>query len=188
MLHIGQSLGLITSNGLALVGNSMQSNFSLSVTGSGSDMMVGGNVSVGLAMDTFPQPNNHYNMAVFLAAGGTLSVDPLPSASLQVGLGWGPGSSSTMEGVNFGVGASAGPVSGGIGWTIPSTLLAQMVHEAQNPSPANLLAAVNTSISAITSLCAAPGLSVAVGYGVGGANMNASVGVGYSHVLWAGQF
>ena len=76
---IGTSIGMITQNGVSLVGNAFQSNWGIYIGPSGSYDGLGGGVAVGFNVDTFPQQNGKFNMAITIpfepqdAANGSFS-------------------------------------------------------------------------------------------------------------------
>jgi len=192
MLVLGQALGMVTANGLALVGNAYQSNFSVSVGGSGG-WIGGANASVSFGMDTFPT-NGKYNMAVAVNAGvqvaaGTADIEP--GATVGFGLGWGPGSAGGAEGQTLTAGGTAGGVDVAAQWTLPPSLVQALATDSMRKghSPVSLRnAATSTVIADIQAVCQAPGISGGVSIPVPMNMGDVTLSAGYTHVVWKGTF
>ena len=191
MKAVGQALGMITGNGLALVGNAYQSNFGISLGASGG--WIGGvNSSVSLSMDTFPT-NGKYKMAVAVNSGvqvaagtGTLA----PGASIGFGLGWGPGSSVDASGVTMTAGGAAGGIDVAAQWTIPPVLAEAMASDAKRGSFSveSLTSALTGQlISNIQAVCQAPGISAGVSLPTPGNLGDVTFSPGYTKVVWTGS-
>jgi len=192
MLALGQALGMVTANGFALVGNAYQSNFSVSVGGSGG--WIGGvNASVSFGMDTFPT-NGKYNMAVAVNAGVQVAAgtsDLQPGATVGFGLGWGPGSAGGAEGETLTAGGTVGGIDVAAQWTLPPSLVTALAKDvAQNGfNPTSLQNALTTNVTdAITTMCQAPGISAGVSIPVPANMGDVSFSPGYTHVVWKGSF
>ena len=192
MLEVGQALGMVSANGFALVGNAYQSNFSISVGGSGG-WVAGVNSSVSLAMDTFPT-NGKYGMAIAVSTGvqvaaGTSALSP--GATIGFGLGWGPGSAAGAEGQTLTAGGEAGGVDVAAQWTLPPSLLQLLATDAaRNDLNADSLkeALTTTVTDSIKTVCQAPGISAGVSI-PSSANMgNVTFSPGYTTVVWTGAF
>ena len=192
MLAVGQALGMVSANGFALVGNAYQSNFSISVGGSGG-WVAGVNSSVSLAMDTFPT-NGKYGMAIAVSTGvqvaaGTSALSP--GATIGFGLGWGPGSAAGAEGQTLTAGGEAGGVDVAAQWTLPPSLLQLLATDAaRNDLNADSLkeALTTTVTDSIKTVCQAPGISAGVSI-PSSANMgNVTFSPGYTTVVWTGAF
>ena len=191
MKVVGQALGMVTGNGLALVGNAYQSNWGVSLGASGG--WIGGvNSSVSLSMDTFPT-NGKYKMAVAVNSGvqvaagtGTLA----PGASIGFGLGWGPGSSVDASGVTMTAGGALGGVDVSAQWTIPPSLAETMLNDARRGtfSLETLQAAATQQVrSNIETVCQLPGISAGVGMATPGNLGDLTFSPGYTHVVWTGS-
>lgn len=192
MLALGKALGMVTDNGLALVGNAYQSNFSVSVGGSGG-WIGGANASVSFGMDTFPT-NGKYNMAVAVNAGvqvaaGTADIEP--GATVGFGLGWGPGSAGGAEGQTLTAGGTAGGVDVAAQWTVPPSLAQALATDAAKNgfNAASLKNALTSTVTAdIQSVCQAPGISAGVSIPVPANMGDVTLSAGYTHVVWKGTF
>ncbi len=191
MKTVGQALGMVTGNGLALVGNAYQSNFGISLGASGG--WIGGvNSSVSFSMDTFPT-NGKYKMAVAVNSGvqvaagsGTLA----PGASIGFGLGWGPGSSVDASGVTMTAGGAIGGVDVAAQWTIPPVLAEAMANDARRGSFSvdSLQSALTGQlISNIQAVCQAPGISAGVSFPTPGNLGDVTFSPGYTRVVWTGS-
>jgi len=217
MRAVGEALGLVTANGFALVGNAYQSNFSVSVGGSGG-WIAGVNTAVSLAMDTFPT-NGKYNMTVAVSSGvqvaagtGTLA----PGATIGFGLGWAPGSAN-QSGVTMTAGGTAGGVDVAAQWSVPPSLAQALITDVANApteqksmsmpklptgrsvkgptfnvpvfSEASLAASLTSAVAAqVDSVCQAPGISVGVSLPVPQNLGNVTFSPGYTQVVWSGAF
>jgi hypothetical protein len=191
MKVIGQALGMVTANGLALVGNAYQSNWGISLGASGG--WVGGvNSSVSFSMDTYPT-NGQYKMAIAVNSGvqvaagtGTLA----PGASIGFGLGWGPGSSVDASGVTMTAGGALGGVDVSAQWTIPPSLAETMLNDARRGtfSLETLQAAATQQVrSNVETVCQLPGISAGVGMATPGNLGDLTFSPGYTHVVWTGS-
>jgi hypothetical protein len=191
MLAVGQALGMVSANGFALVGNAYQSNFSISVGGSGG-WVAGVNSSVGFAMDTFPT-NGKYGMAIAVSTGvqvaaGTSAL--APGATIGFGLGWGPGSAAGAEGQTLTAGGEAGGIDVAAQWTLPPSLVQVLATDvARNGFDVNSLKnALTSSITdGITTMCQAPGISAGVSIPTSANLGNVTFSPGYTHVVWKGS-
>lgn len=191
MKAVGVALGMVTGNGLALVGNGYQSNFGVSLGASGG--WIGGvNSSVSFSMDTYPT-NGKYNMAIAVNSGvqvaagtGTLA----PGASIGFGLGWGPGSSVDASGVTMTAGGAAGGIDVAAQWTIPPVLATAMADDARKGSFSvdSLKSALSGQlISNIQAVCQAPGISAGVSLPTPGNLGDVTFSPGYTQVVWKGS-
>ena len=191
MLAVGQALGMVTANGLALVGNAYKSNFSISVGGSGG-WIAGVNSSVGFAMDTFPT-NGKYGMAIAVNTGVQVAAgtaDLQPGATIGFGLGWGPGSAADGEGQTLTAGGEAGGIDVAAQWTLPPSLVQVLATDvARNGFDVNSLKdALTSSITDnITTMCQAPGISAGVSIPSSANLGNVTFSPGYSYVVWKGS-
>jgi len=191
MKVVGQALGMVTTNGLALVGNAYQSNWGISLGTSGG-WVAGVNGSVSFSMDTYPT-NGKYKMAVAVNSGvqvaagvGILS----PGATIGFGLGWGPGSSVDASGVTMTLGGAVGGIDVGAQWTIPPVLATAMVNDASRGSfsAQSLQSALTGQLDAnIQAVCQAPGISAGVSIPTSGNMGDATFSPGYTHVVWTGS-
>jgi vacuolar-type H+-ATPase subunit H len=191
MKTLGQSLGLITGNGLALVGNGYQSNFSISVGGS-AGWVASLNTSVGFAMDTYPT-NGKYNMAVTVSTGVQVATGTsvlAPGASIGFGLGWGPGSATGAEGTTMTAGGSVGGIDVSASWTFQNDLAKALVNDAKTGkfNPAGLKKALTKQVtSVIETVCTVPGISAGVSFPSSQNLGNVTYTPGYTHVIWTGS-
>jgi hypothetical protein len=212
MRAVGEALGLVTANGFALVGNAYQSNFSVSVGGSGG-WIAGVNTAVSLAMDTFPT-NGKYNMTVAVSSGVQVAAgtgDLAPGATIGFGLGWAPGSAN-QSGVTMTAGGTAGGVDVAAQWSVPPSLAQALITDVANAptekktmklpagfkaptfnvpvfSEASLAASLTSAVAAqVDSVCQAPGISVGVSLPVPQNLGNVSFSPGYTQVVWSGAF
>ncbi|WP_353199762.1 hypothetical protein [Sandarakinorhabdus sp.] len=192
MLEVGQALGMVTANGFALVGNAYQSNFSLSVGGSGG-WIAGVNSSVSFAMDTFPT-NGKYGMAVTVNAGVQVAAgtaDLAPGATIGFGLGWGPGGAAEGEGQTLTAGGEAGGIDVAAEWTLPASLVQILATDvAKNEFSVNSLknALTTTVTDSITTMCQAPAISAGVSIPTTANLGNVTFSPGYTRVVWKGSF
>jgi hypothetical protein len=192
MLAVGQALGMVSANGFALVGNAYQSNFSISVGGSGG-WIAGVNGSVSLAMDTFPT-NGKYGMAVTVNTGvqvaaGTSAL--APGATIGFGLGWGPGSAASAEGQTLTAGGEVGGIDVAAQWTLPPSLVQLLATDAaRNDFSVNSLtdALTTTVTNNIKLMCQAPGISAGVSIPSSANLGNVTFSPGYTFVAWKGSF
>jgi hypothetical protein len=192
MLAVGQALGMVSANGFALVGNAYQSNFSISVGGSGG-WVAGVNSSVGFAMDTFPT-NGKYGMAITVSTGvqvaaGTSALSP--GATIGFGLGWGPGSAAGAEGQTLTAGGEVGGIDVAAQWTLPPSLVQVLATDvARNGFDVNSLKnALTSSVTdGITAMCQAPGISAGVSIPSSANLGNVTFSPGYTFVAWKGSF
>jgi len=191
MKAVGVALGMVTGNGLALVGNGYQSNFGVSLGASGG--WIGGvNSSVSFSMDTFPT-NGKYKMAIAVNSGvqvaagtGTLA----PGASIGFGLGWGPGSSVDASGVTMTAGGAVGGIDVAAQWTIPPVLAEAMVNDAKRGSFSvdSLKSALTGQLIAnVQAVCQAPGISAGVSLPTPGNLGDVTFSPGYTKVVWTGS-
>ena len=192
MLAVGQALGMVTANGLALVGNAYQSNFSISVGGSGG--WIGGvNSSVSFGMDTFPT-NGKYNMAVAVSSGVQIAAGTgviAPGATVGFGLGWGPGSAGGAEGQTLTAGGTVGGIDVAAQWPLPSSLVQALATDvAKSNFDVNSLktALTSTVTDSVTAICQAPGISAGVSLPVPMNMGEVTFSPGYTHVVWKGSF
>ncbi len=191
MLAVGRALGMVSANGFALVGNAYQSNFSISVGGSGG-WVAGVNSSVSLAMDTFPT-NGKYGMAITVSTGvqvaaGTSAL--APGASFGFGLGWGPGSAAGAEGQTLTAGGEVSGIDVAAQWTLPPSLVQLLaVDAARNDFSVNSLtdALTSTVTDSITTMCQAPGISAGVSLPSSENLGNVTFSPGYTTVVWKGS-
>lgn len=191
MLAVGQALGMVSANGLALVGNANKSNFSVSVGGSGG-WVAGVNSSVGFAMDTFAT-NGKYNMAVTVSTGvqvaaGTSALSP--GATIGFGLGWAPGSAVDGEGPTITAGGEVGGIDVAAQWSLPPSLAQVLATDvARNGFDVNSLKnALTSSVTdGITAMCQAPGISAGVSLPTSTNLGNVTFSPGYSFVAWKGS-
>jgi len=188
---VGVALGMITGNGLALVGNSYQSNFGISVGGSGG-WIAGVNSSVSFSMDTFPT-NGKYKMAIAVNSGVQVAAgsgDLAPGATIGFGLGWGPGSAVGASGVTLTAGGAVGGIDVAAQWTIPPSLAQVMAADAKrgNFTVDTLKNAVTSQIvSDVQAVCQAPGISAGVSFPSPGNLGDVTFSPGYTHVVWTGE-
>ncbi len=192
MLALGKALGMVSANGLALVGNETKSNFSLSL-GSSAGWIGGVNASVSFAMDTFPT-NGKYGMAVTVSTGIQVAAgtaDLQPGATFGFGLGWGPGSAAGAEGQTLTAGGQAGGVEVAAQWALPPSLVQLLATDAarNDLSADSLKEALTTTVTdSIKTVCQVPGISAGVGI-ASAANMgNVTFSPGYTTVVWKGAF
>ncbi len=191
MLEVGLALGMVSANGFALVGNAYQSNFSVSVGGSGG-WVAGVNSSVGFAMDTFPT-NGKYGMAITVSTGvqvaaGTSALSP--GATIGFGLGWGPGSAAGAEGQTLTAGGEVGGIDVAAQWTLPPSLVQVLATDvARNGFDVNSLKnALTSSVTdGITAMCQAPGISAGVSIPTSANLGNVTFSPGYTFVAWKGS-
>lgn len=191
MLAVGQALGMVSANGLALVGNANKSNFSISVGGSGG-WVAGVNSSVALAMDTFPT-NGKYNMAVTVSTGvqvaaGTSALSP--GATIGFGLGWAPGSAADGDGPTMTAGGEVGGIDVAAQWNLPPSLVQVLATDvARNGFDVNSLKnALTSSVTdSITAMCQAPGVSAGVSFPSSTNLGNVTFSPGYTYVAWKGS-
>ncbi len=191
MKVVGQALGMVTANGLALVGNAYQSNWGISLGASGG-WIAGVNSSVSFSMDTYPT-NGQYKMAIAVNSGvqvaagtGTLA----PGASIGFGLGWGPGSSVDASGVTMTAGGAVGGIDVAAQWTIPPVLATAMANDAKKGSFSveSLTSALTGQlISNIQAVCQAPGISAGVSLPTPGNLGDVRFSPGYTQVVWKGS-
>jgi len=216
MRTVGQALGFVTANGFALAGNAYQSNFSISIGGSGG-WVAGANSSISFAMDTFPT-NGKYYMTAAVSGGAQLAAgtgDLEPGATIGFGLGWAPGSAN-QSGVTLTAGGTASGVDVAATWPVPTTLAQVLVDDMVNNPPvkatvkqpistppfvsvktvtqpgntaASLAATLTPAVaSQIDAVCQAPGVSVGVSIPVPQNLGNVTFSVGYTNVVWTGAF
>jgi hypothetical protein len=192
MLALGKALGMVTENGLALVGNAYKSNFSISVGGSAT-WIVGGNASVSFAMDTFPT-DGKYGLALAVNLGAQLAAgtaDIAPGATVGFGLGWGPGSAAAASGVTQTVGGTLGGIDVAAQWSMPTDVVRALATDAartgfdadslKNTLTSNLTANIQT-------MCQAPGISAGVSIPVPTNMGDITFSGGYTSVVWQGSF
>jgi hypothetical protein len=193
MRVIGKEVGLISQNGVSLIGNAFQSNWGISIGASGGSNGLGGNTSIGFSIDTYPQSNGRYNMALTTSAGASATfgtADLGPGGSIDFSLGWGPGSSTGAEGTTWGVGGTVAGIDVALTWTVPGSLMQMFITGQPAITPQNLgMAILQGPMNQIKALCAGPGISAGVGVSVGAeAGPNISLNPGYTHVLKTWQF
>ncbi len=191
MKAVGQALGMVTANGLALVGNAYQSNWGISLGASGG-WVAGVNSSVSFSMDTYPT-NGKYKMAVAVNSGVQVAAGVgilAPGATVGFGLGWGPGSSVGASGVTMTAGGAVGGVDVGAQWTFPQVLAEALVSDARRGSFSveSLQSALTGQIvSNIQAVCQAPGISAGVSIPTPGNLGDVTFSPGYTHVVWTGE-
>jgi len=192
MLAVGQALGMVSANGLALVGNAYKSNFSVSVGGSATGV-VGINASVALAMDTFPT-NGKYGMAVTVNTGAQLAAgtaDIFPGATIGFGLGWGPGSAADGEGMTMTAGGSLAAIDVAAQWSVPNDVVKALVTDALKTefTLAGLTETLTSNLTAsIQTMCQVPGVSAGVSIPVPANMGDVTFSTGYTYVAWRGSF
>jgi len=169
--QVGTALGMLSpANIKGLDGSEYQSNWGISIAASGG-YIVGANVSVGFAMDIAPT-NGRYGFALIETTSA--QIQAVPGASIEMDLGWGPGTAAGSEGGLISVGAGDENYSASLSWTL------------SDPTSKNFGKAVGQTLNnAIAMACSIPG--IAAGYGVEYGKV-ASESFGYSHVFWTMSF
>ena len=190
---IGTSIGMISQTGVSLVGNAFQSNWGIYVGPSGSYDGLGGGVSVGFNVDTFPQRNGKFNMAITISGGVSATLgtaDAGPAGGLDLGLSWGPGSSQAASGLSYTFSGSAMGFNTGLSWSLPTPMISLLTGNPHNINVESLKsAAVQQVTSPFTSLCAGPGISAGITIPFEPqAAANGSFSAGYTQVVSKAQF
>jgi hypothetical protein len=190
---IGTSIGMITQNGVSLVGNAFQSNWGIYIGPSGSYDGLGGGVAVGFNVDTFPQQNGKFNMAITISGGVSATLgtaDAGPAGGLDFGLSWGPGSSQAANGLTYTFSGSAMGFNTGLSWALPTPMISLLTGHPHNINPETLKSAATQQVTApFTSLCAGPGISAGITIPFEPQDAaNGSFSAGYTQVVSKGQF
>jgi hypothetical protein len=169
--QVGAALGMLSpANIKGLDGSEYQSNWGIAIAASGG-YIVGANTSVGFAMDIAPT-NGHYGFALIETVSA--QIQAVPGVSVEMDLGWGPGTAAGSEGGLLSVGAGDENYSASLSWTI------------NNPTSKNFGKALGQTLTnAIAAACSIPG--IAAGYGIEYGKV-ASESFGYSHVFWSASF
>jgi hypothetical protein len=173
--QVGTALGMLSpANTKGLDGSSYQSNWGISIADSGG-YIVGANTSVGFAMDMAPT-NGRYGFA--LVETVSAQVQLVPGVTVNMGLGWGPGSAAGNEGAIISVGANTEGA--------PENFSATLTWTVNDPTSKNFVKAVGQTLNnAIAAACSIPGITAGVGIDFGKV---AAGTLGYSHVFWTTSF
>jgi len=191
MKLVGEHLGLIAANGVALVGNAYQSNWGISLGASGG-WIAGVNSSVSFSMDTYPT-NGQYKMAIAVNSGVQVAAgsgDLAPGASIGFGLGWGPGSSVDASGTTMTAGGALGGIDVAAQWTFQPVIAQAIADNARsgNFTQETLQTALTSAVvSNIQSVCQTPGISAAVNFPSPGNLGDVTFSPGYTYVVWTGS-
>jgi hypothetical protein len=195
MLAVGQALGMLSTTGVALIGNAVRSNFSISVGASGG-WVAGVNSSVSLAMNTYkvglPQSAGVHEMAIAVSTGVQVAVGTsalAAGATVGFGLGWSPGSVTEAAGPTVTAGGELGGIDVAAQWFVPPSLQQVLANDAAKKEfDVNSLkdALTPSVIGSITTMCQVPGISAGVSFPSSANLGNVTFSPGYTHVVWKG--